>query len=147
MARAVVAQHADAGAVAGAEGCGGSVHSASPVLEERVLMRDGTALATTVYLPGPVSDAAQWPVLLERTPYGRHKPSRGERAAGVGPGARGPGPPRSRAEVAAAFGAEGLAVAYQDVRGRYGSEGAFRKYVHEAEDGQDTVQWVSFLFV
>ena len=47
--------------------------------------------------------------------------------------------PRSRAEVAAYFVAHGYAVAYQDCRGRYRSEGRFTKYLSEAEDGFDTL--------
>src|SRR5262249_46359964 len=33
-------------------------------------------------------------------------------------------------------------VAYQDCRGRYGSEGEFTKYLSEGEDGFDTVAWL-----
>jgi putative CocE/NonD family hydrolase len=50
--------------------------------------------------------------------------------------------PRSRAEFAAYFAAHGYAVAYQDCRGRYRSEGRFTKYLSEAEDGCDTLAWL-----
>jgi putative CocE/NonD family hydrolase len=48
----------------------------------------------------------------------------------------------TRAEVAARFVADGFAVIYQDCRGRYGSDGTFTKYVHEAADGYDTCAWL-----
>jgi predicted acyl esterase len=66
------------------------------IIVERDLMvpaRDGVMLATDVYRPtGP----GPFPVLFERTPYGKSAPRRSERTATV---AR----PRSRAEVAAYF--------------------------------------------
>jgi len=34
-------------------------------------------------------------------------------------------------------------VVYQDVRGRYKSEGTFTKYINEPEDGYDTVEWLA----
>lgn len=93
-------------------------------------MRDGALMATDIYAPAA---GGPFPLLLERTPYGKHLPSRSEiRAAD-------PETPLSRAEVARYFVARGYAVAYQDTRGRWGSEGAFAKYLAEAEDGFDTV--------
>lgn len=102
-----------------------------------VTMRDGVRLATDIYLPAlPATGAAQsWPVILERTPYGKHLPSRSER----GPG---DAEPMARSEVARYFTARGYAVVYQDCRGRYGSEGRFVKYVSDAEDGYDTCAWI-----
>ena len=94
--------------------------------------RDGIRLATDVYRP---AGDGPFPVLLERTPYDKSAPSRSERTAAV---AR----PRSRAEVAAYFVRHGYAVAYQDCRGRYKSEGRFTKYLSEAEDGYDTLAWL-----
>lgn len=94
-------------------------------------MRDGALMATDIYAPeggGPV------PLLLERTPYGKHLPSRSEiRAAD-------PSTPLSRADVARFFVERGFAVAYQDTRGRWASEGRFAKYLADAEDGYDTVE-------
>lgn len=103
-----------------------------------VPMRDGIRLATDVYvpardgseLPGP------WPVILERTPYGRDRPSRSERSLAE------PDEAKSRAEVAGMFVERGYAVVYQDVRGRYGSEGEYRKYLDDAADGYDTCAWI-----
>lgn len=101
-------------------------------------MRDGAAMATDIYAP---PGAGPFPLLLERTPYGKHIPSRSEiRAAD-------PSTPLSRAEVAATFVERGYAVAYQDTRGRWGSEGHFAKYLAEAEDGFDAVEALAGLDV
>jgi putative CocE/NonD family hydrolase len=100
---------------------------------EMVPMGDGVRLATDIHLPdgdGP------FPVILERTPYGRHLPSRSEITAAS------PVEPASRAELAAYFGAHGYAVVYQDTRGRHGSEGRFVKYLSDGEDGFDTCAWL-----
>src|ERR1700756_918272 len=107
----------------------------SAIVVERDLMvpaRDGVLLATDLYRPdGP----GPFPVLLERTPYGKPAASRSERTASDAI-------PRSRAEVAAYFVGHGYAVAYQDCRGRYHSGGRFTKYLSEAEDGFDTLAWL-----
>src|SRR5258708_32665490 len=97
-----------------------------------VRARDGIHLATDLYLP-PVG--GPFPVILERTPYDKSAPSRSEITAENGA-------PRSRAEVAAYFVRHGYAVAYQDCRGRYRSEGTFTKYLSEAADGYDTLAWL-----
>jgi putative CocE/NonD family hydrolase len=97
-----------------------------------VRTRDGVGLATDVYRP---EGSGSFPIILERTPYDKSAPSRSERTAAVAA-------PRSRAEVAAYFVAHGYAVAYQDCRGRYHSEGRFTKYLSEAEDGCDTLAWL-----
>jgi putative CocE/NonD family hydrolase len=93
--------------------------------------RDGIGLATDLYRP---DGSGTFPLILERTPYDKSAPSRSERTAAVAT-------PRSRAEVAAYFVAHGYAVAFQDCRGRYRSEGRFTKYLSEAEDGFDTLAW------
>jgi uncharacterized protein len=97
-----------------------------------VPMRDGVRLATDVHLPG---GAGPFPVILERTPYGRAETSRSEITAANRT-------PASRAEVAAYFTAHGYAVVYQDTRGRYGSEGRFIKYLSDGEDGFDACAWL-----
>src|SRR5438132_698157 len=97
-----------------------------------VRARDGIGLATDVYRP---EASGPFPVILERTPYDKSAPSRSERTAAAAT-------PRSRAEVAAYFVGHGYAVAYQDCRGRYCSEGRFTKYLSEAEDGFDTLAWL-----
>ena len=100
----------------------------------QVAMRDGVHLATDLYLPADVS--GPWPVLLERTPYGKDAETRRERSAAD------PRPMR-RGEVAARFAREGYAVVVQDCRGRFDSEGRFTKYLGEANDGADTMAWIT----
>jgi uncharacterized protein len=83
-----------------------------------VPMRDGVKLSTDVYLPdapGP------FPVILVRTPYSNNTDS-------------------SVAD-AVYFAQRGYAVAVQDARGRYDSEGDWSPFVHEARDGYDAQEW------
>lgn len=107
--------------------------------EMMVPMRDGVLLATDIYLPAaagvPSSTQATYPVILERTPYGKNVPSRSERDADNEV-------PLSREEVAAYFVARGYCVVYQDCRGRYQSEGDFVKYTSDSNDGFDTCAWL-----
>ena len=100
--------------------------------EHMVACRDGVRLATDVYLP---DGAGPWPVILERTPYGKREASRSERTAAD------PTPARREA-IAAFFVQHGYAVIYQDCRGRYASEGQFEKYLADGEDGYDLCAWV-----
>jgi uncharacterized protein len=100
--------------------------------EHMVPMRDGVRLATDLYTP---EGAGPWPVILERTPYGKREVSRSEISAADPT-------PRSREAVARAFVEAGYAVAYQDCRGRWGSEGVFEKYLADGEDGFDTCAWL-----
>ena len=103
-----------------------------------VPMRDGVRLATDIYLPA--RDGAEipgaWPVILERTPYGKQRPSRSERSLAE------PDRAKERHEVAEIFVERGYAVVYQDVRGRYDSEGEYQKYLDDADDGYDTCAWI-----
>lgn len=92
--------------------------AAQPTLE-RVVMRDGTALATDVWLPaGPV---APMPVLLRRTPYGR----------------------TFDAGAAQLMATLGYILVSQDVRGRGDSEGVFSPFRDDARDGFDTIAWIA----
>ncbi|MGH7629490.1 MAG: CocE/NonD family hydrolase [Gemmatimonadales bacterium] len=102
-----------------------------------VRMRDGVRLATDVYRPARNRTAVEgaFPVILERTPYGKTVTSRAELTATH---ARA----RSRRDVAAFFVRHGYVVIYQDCRGRYGSEGEFVKYLSDAADGRDTMAWI-----
>jgi putative CocE/NonD family hydrolase len=109
------------------------------VIESDVMvpMRDGVRLATDVHRParGGMLLAGAFPVLLERTPYGKNNETPRERTA------RDPRPKR-REDVAAHFVRHGYVVVLQDLRGRYRSEGRFTKYIGEANDGRDTVEWI-----
>ena len=103
-----------------------------PVATHMVAMRDGIRLATDVHLP---DGAGPFPVIMERTPYGRHETSRSELTAADRT-------PATRADIAAYFTVHGYAVVYQDTRGRYGSEGRFVKYLSDGEDGYDACAWL-----
>jgi putative CocE/NonD family hydrolase len=88
----------------------------------RIPMRDGVHLVADHYVPVGVENG---PAILIRTPYGRG------------------GPGRSLAEIyARTFATHGYHVLSQDVRGRFDSEGSFVAFVHEAEDGADTLAWM-----
>ncbi len=100
---------------------------------EMARVRDGVRLATDVHLP---DGAGPFPVILERTPYGRDETSRSEVTA-ADPR------PWSRSEIAGFFNAHGYAVVYQDNRGRHGSEGRFVKYLSDGEDGFDACAWIT----
>ena len=87
-----------------------------------VALRDGTVLAADVYHPD-VRDPA--PTLIKRTPYDK------DDASGL-------------SEVDLIRAAEaGYATVVQDTRGRYGSNGAFAPFLHEAGDGAETVEWAA----
>ena len=120
---------------------GAPEHNADQVVVERdvmVPMRDGVRLATDIYHParGGVRAEGKFPVILERTPYGKTQVSRAEIDCGMS--AAWP-----RAELAAWFAQQGYVVVFQDCRGRYGSEGEFVKYLSDGEDGYDTVAWLA----
>ncbi len=103
----------------------------SPV-ETMVPCRDGVRLATDTYWP---DGAGPWPVILERTPYGKREISRSE-VTQADP------TPMTRTALAAYFTAHGYAVVFQDCRGRYGSEGVFEKYLADGPDGFDCCAWI-----
>ena len=87
----------------------------------RVPMRDGMTLSADVYRPDAVDRV---PVILVRTPYDNgvagHVAARQVRG-------------RSR----------GYAYVVQDVRGRGESDGEFYPLVTEADDGDDTIDWLA----
>ena len=88
---------------------------------EKIAMRDGTLLATDLYLPqgdGP------FPVVLTRTPYGRVK----------------------RGKDAGSFVNNGYVFIIQDMRGRFDSQGENLPFHgcgwSEHQDGIDTLAWI-----
>lgn len=105
----------------------GSVQAYDVACERNIMvpMRDGTRLATDLYLPAHAGTAlpGPWPVILERTPYNKLN------ATIVG--------------TAKFFARRGYAVVLQDVRGRYASEGEWYPFALEGEDGADTVDWIA----
>jgi putative CocE/NonD family hydrolase len=105
--------------------------------EVQIAMRDGIKLHTTIYSPKDTSKT--YPILLQRTPYS---------CAPYGPDAfrRNIGPNRTMME-------EGYIIVYQDVRGRWNSEGVYdnmrafipnkkKKQIDEASDTYDTIEWL-----
>ncbi len=88
-----------------------------------VSMRDGTKLATDVYLPATEGQpvAGKFPVILVRTPYNKN----GE---------------KGNAEY---FAKRGYAFVAQDTRGRYGSEGVWKFLQDDTRDGKECVDWVA----
>lgn len=85
-----------------------------------VKMRDGTILRADIYRP---NTPGKFPIILTRTPYDKRNDD--------------------------VFGLKGVARGYvvinQDVRGRYTSEGEWYPFLHESEDGYDTVEWAATL--
>src|SRR5271166_6620197 len=77
--------------------------------EFRIPMRDGKRLFTAVYVPK--DHARKYPILLTRTPYGVEPYGVDRYKNDLGP--------------SDLFGKEGYIFAYQDVRGRWMSEGEF----------------------
>ena len=88
-----------------------------------VPMRDGVRLRANIYrLP-----EGRWPVLLTRLPYGKDQPLGGSVLDPLQAARR------------------GYVVIVQDTRGRFASEGEFRPFEAEAEDGVDTIAWAAGL--
>ena len=97
--------------------------------EARIPMRDGVHLFTAVYVPKDASPANRYPILLQRTPFS---------VAPYGPAAYartlGPNPFLMR---------EKYIFVYQDVRGRYMSEGTFenvRPFIADSIKARDRKQ-------
>lgn len=102
-----------------------------------VVMRDGINLHTTIYSPKDTSK--QYPILLYRTPYSCRPYGKDEFRTRIGPNEF--------------LMKEGNIVVYQDVRGRWMSEGEYdnmRAYIpnkkgkqfDESSDTYDTVDWL-----
>jgi putative CocE/NonD family hydrolase len=108
---------------------------------EMVPMRDGVKLYTVMIIPKGAKDA---PILLTRTPYNAKKSAQrtlSPHAAATG------------AQVDEPFLADGYIRVYQDVRGKYGSEGDYvltrplrgplnHTPVDHATDAYDTIDWL-----
>ena len=93
------------------------------VLEKNVpvRMRDGVVLRADVMRP---PEADKFPVLVYRTPYGKDA--------------------AQQQYTTFKHGVErGYAVVIQDVRGRHQSDGDFRPYENEGQDGYDTIEWAA----
>ncbi len=106
--------------------------------EYRIPMRDGKRLFTAVYVPK--DDSHKYPMLLHRTPYSVRPYGADQYPSSLGP--------------SSLFAKEGYIFVYQDVRGRWMSEGEFvqmrphltqkssKADIDESTDTFDTVDWL-----
>jgi uncharacterized protein len=106
--------------------------------EYRIPMRDGTRLFTSVYVPKDRS--RRYPIMLNRTPYSVQPYGEDRYRSDLGP--------------SPLFGTSGYIFAYQDVRGRWMSEGEFENMrphkdrkdgprdFDESTDTWDTIDWL-----
>lgn len=106
-------------------------------MEVDIPMRDGTKLHTTIYSPKDTSQ--KYPILMQRTPYSSRPYGEGQFRSKIGPN-----------EILMK---QGNIIVYQDVRGRWMSEGKYdnmRAYIpnkkgkqtDEASDTYDTIDWL-----
>lgn len=105
--------------------------------EYYIPMRDGARLFTAVYVPKDRSQ--QYPILLNRTPYSIRPYGTDQYRESIGP--------------SPLFATEGYIIVYQDVRGRWMSEGVFEhvrphnpkkgaRDIDESTDTYDTIEWL-----
>ncbi|PIB28452.1 X-Pro dipeptidyl-peptidase [Maribacter sp. 4U21] len=106
--------------------------------EVDIEMRDGITLHTTIYTPKDTSK--EYPILMQRTPYSSRPYGEGEFKTQIGPNIH--------------LMKEGNIIVYQDVRGRWLSEGHYEnmrayipnktsdKDVDESTDTYDTIDWL-----
>ncbi len=83
----------------------------------KVAMRDGVKLSTDIYRP---KAPGKYGVVVIRTPYDNNS--------------------ENNVRSAMYFAKRGFAVVVQDCRGREDSEGEWIPFVHEDEDGYDTIE-------
>jgi putative CocE/NonD family hydrolase len=107
-------------------------------IERMIPMRDGIKLFTAIYIPKDKSE--KYPIMLNRTPYTVNPYGEDQYRAALGP--------------SSLFTREGYIFVYQDIRGRWMSEGVFvddRPYipnkkskqdVDESSDTYDTIEWL-----
>jgi hypothetical protein len=124
-------------ATAGAQDTKTPAMAIAPVFDKtevQIPMRDGVKLHTLVYIPHALKN--KLPILMSRTPYG---------IEGIGQALGSP--------VLADLIADGYIFVFQDIRGRFGSEGEFvmlrpmrdkndSKAVDESTDAYDTIDWL-----
>jgi len=106
--------------------------------EYLIPMRDGKRLFTSVYVPK--DDSQTYPILMKRTPYSARPYGADQYPENLGP--------------SPLFAKEGYIFVYQDVRGRWMSEGEFvhmrphlskktkKTEIDESTDTWDTVEWL-----
>ncbi|MBP2832979.1 CocE/NonD family hydrolase [Aquimarina sp. U1-2] len=105
--------------------------------EVDIEMRDGIKLHTTIYSPRDTSK--KYPIIMQRTPYSSKPYGKDQYRSKIGPNEF--------------LMKEGNIIVYQDVRGRWMSEGVYDnmrayipnkkgKQVDEASDTYDTIDWL-----
>lgn len=106
--------------------------------EVRIKMRDGAELFTSIYFPKDTSK--KYPIIMQRTPYDCAPYGEDKFKRSIGP--------------SETMMKEGYIVIYQDVRGRYMSDGLYdnmrafipnkksKKDIDEASDTYDTIDWL-----
>jgi len=105
--------------------------------EVTITMRDGVKLHTTIYSPKDTS--TKYPILMQRTPYSSQPYGEDQFRSKIGPNKF--------------LMKEGNIIVYQDVRGRWMSEGDYdnmrayipnkkEKQIDEASDTYDTIEWL-----
>jgi predicted acyl esterase len=113
--------------------------------EAMIPMRDGVKLFTVLVIPrGPLAGTGKYPIMLDRTPYSADKAT--SRAAG-------PWPENILGVLSSELVRAGYIVAFQDVRGKYKSEGDYvmnrplrgplnPTAVDHSTDAWDTIDWL-----
>jgi uncharacterized protein len=107
--------------------------------EYKIPMRDGVHLFTSVYVPNDLDPSKKFPILLLRTPYSCSPYGLDKYRSTIGPSPE--------------FEKSGYVFAFQDVRGRYMSEGEFdnmrphrvqkgERDIDESSDTFDTIDWL-----
>lgn len=107
--------------------------------EVYIPMRDGVKLFTSIYLPKDISKAKKYPFLMQRTCYSVAPYGETEYKSSLGPNKY--------------LMNEKYIFVYQDVRGRYMSDGTFtnmtpqverktKKDIDESTDTYDTIEWL-----
>lgn len=106
--------------------------------EVYIPMRDGVRLLTAIY--SPKDNSQPYPILLNRTPYSIRPYGSDQYRENIGP--------------SPLFAEEGYIIVYQDVRGRWMSEGKFEHVrphnpakravtdIDESTDTYDTIEWL-----
>jgi putative CocE/NonD family hydrolase len=106
--------------------------------EYKIAMRDGKKLFTSVYVPKDTAQA--YPILMDRTPYSVGPYGEDQYKKNLGPSDE--------------FEKAGYIFVYQDVRGRYMSEGQFqemtphiddKKSAKDVDDSTDTYDTIEYL--
>lgn len=95
-----------------------------------IAMRDGVRLSTDLYFPvtgdSGAPDKTRLPTILIRTPYDKSGAML-----------------RRPVSVPQLFAGHGYAVAIQDVRGAFASEGEYQLAAHDVTDASDTLDWIA----